>query len=257
MKKPATKQAKKSAPKKQNRRRRGNKTKNVREYASMSCVRSLTFINSNTLYFFNAIQLSDFTRAVTVASAYQKYRMSGVTLTIKPNQDSYTTVAAGAPQKPNLYYMIDKSGSIPTAVTLEALKQMGAKPFALDEHPFPITWKPAVLTADQNSAGTVSASQYKVSPWLSTNANPTGGAWTPSAIDHQGIKIYIEQTGATTAYNLEIEVQFEFCKPLLPALGAIAGTPLQYATLDASPDGVEGGSDGISIPFGVTGPMGY
>ena len=34
--------------------------------------------------------------------------------------------------------MIDKAGAIPTNITLEGLKQMGAKPQALDEKPVPM-----------------------------------------------------------------------------------------------------------------------
>lgn len=223
--------------------------KDVPELASCSVSRTLIGVTSNTMYFLNNIQLSDFARAVLIAQGYQKFRMTGVTLMIKPNMDAFSTVAAGQPQKPYLYYQIDKSGSIPTTITLEALKQMGSKPYALDENTRRITWKPAVLTADQDTVGTLLASQYKVSPWLSTNNTPTGVAWTPSTIDHQGIKFFIEQVGAVTTFNLELQVQFQFAKPLLPALSQINGTPLQYAVADASPDGIEGGADGLTIPL--------
>lgn len=231
-------------------RRRAGKVRNVNDYASLSVTRSLTQVNSGQLYFFNDIQLADFQRAVQVAQGYQKFRISGVTLMIKPNLDSYISVAAGSPQKPYLYYMIDKSASIPLNVTLEGLKQMGAKPIALDERPVKMTWKPAVLTADALSPVAIGPSQYKVSPWLSTNANTLNpGAWVPSSVAHQGIKFFIEQVGQLTQFNLEIQLQFEFAKPLLPALAAISGTSLTYAEIDASPDGIVGGSDGMSIPL--------
>lgn len=228
--------------------RKGRKVRNIAEKATLSCVRTLAQSVTNQTYVFDNIQLGDFQRAVQVAQAYQRFRMTGVKVTFKPAYDNYSQ--ATPLQKPNLYYIIDKSGSIPDNFTLEGLKQSGARPVAFDEKPIHVMWKPSVLNETLNAAGAGSASGYKVSPYLATNGNATNpGAWIPSTVAHLGLKWYMEQGGGNTTINVEIEVQFEFTKPVWPALAAAAALPMVYAKLDASPDGVEGGTDGITIPL--------
>lgn len=245
---------KKTAPKtKRPMKKRQFKSKtNTGDFASCSVVRSLVPAQMNAMYSVDNIQLADFQRAVAISQNYQHYRISGVRITYKPSYDTFNN-ALGAPplQKPNLYYMIDKAGAIPDNVTLEGLKQMGARPVRFDEKPVSVTWRPSVLTEDLNTAGAASATQYKVSPWLSTNANATNpGVWAPSRVAHQGLKWYIEEFSASvTAVQWEIELQFQFKKPLFPSLSAIPSKTMEYAVIDQSPDGVEGGSDGITIPL--------
>jgi len=242
---------KKSAPRRRPVRRarkggvaRKSKT-NVSDFASRTVIRTLTPAQTNQNYSFTSFALQDFDAAVGIAKQYQHYRMTGITLRMKPAYDTYSQ--ATLLQKPNLYYIIDKAGAIPDNFTLEALKQSGARPFAFDEKPRAITWRPSVLTEDLNIAGAASATQYKVSPWLSTNGNATNpGAWVPSAVAHQGIKWYIEQAGGNSTVLLEVEIQFQFKKALYPLLSGTPSIGLTYATLDNSPDGVEGGSDGIT-----------
>lgn len=227
---------------------RKSKTRNVPDKASCSVTRTLAQAVTNQTYAFDAFQLADFGRAVSIAQNYQRFRMTGITVTWKPAYDTY---AQGGPlQKPNLYAMVDRSGSIPDNFTLEGLKQMGAKPRAFDERPLRVTWKPSVLGETLNTAGAASASGYKISPLLATNANATNpGVWAPSTVAHQGIKWYVEQQGGVSTINMEVEIQFEFFKPLFPQLAAAPALGLTYAKVDASPDGVEGGTDGITVPL--------
>lgn len=199
---------------------------------------------TNTMYQYNRFQLSDFPRAVNVAQAYQHFRITGITLTFKPAYDTFSS-ALGAAQKMNLYYMIDKADAIPTTVTLEGLKQMGVKPISFDEKPLRITWRPSVLTEDQNTALAGIGGAYKVSPWLTTNANPGApGLWLPSNVAHKGIYWYIEQPGANTTIYVEVELQFQYKKPLVQLLSGPSAVQGQYPALDYSPDGVVGGTDG-------------
>lgn len=230
-------------------RRQYKKRTNVAEYASLSCVRSLADANTNTMYTRSDFALADFPRAIAVARAYQFFRMKSVKLTWKPQYDTYSAGLSGL-SKPSLYYMIDKGASIPTGTTLEGLKNMGAKPRTFDEKPISVTWTPAVLTTSQSLLGDV-ASQYKLSPWLNTNSTPDSASWNPSLIQHNGIFWWMySQSVPTVAYSMEVEIQFEFKKPLLdrPMTTTLAVT-LPYAVMDASPDGIEGGSDGITIPI--------
>lgn len=231
------------------RRRVARKTTgNVKDMASLSCRRTLAPGVGNQMYSFDEITLASFDRAVQVAEAYQRYRITGVTVTWKPSFDTYST--ATAQQKPNLYALVDKSSSLPDNVTLESLKEAGARPRALDEKPISVTWKPSVLQDNLVAGGGAIASGYRLSPILSTNDRPTGsGSWTPSRIAHGGLKWYLETPGAVQNVEMEIEVQFQFFKPMFTALSATPAMGISYSVLDASPDGVVGGTDGITIPI--------
>jgi len=241
-------------------RRRGGgraRARNVRDVASLSENRTFTATGggafvANQMYTLLNTTLQQFNRASTVAQGYQFYRIKRIALKVKPQFDTFIQ-ASNSYGKAKLYYMFDKAGAIPSTATLEMLKQMGAKPHNLDEKPITIAWAPAVLTADLTNSAPVSTqpSQYKISPWLSTSDTVIGTLWNPSSVDHLGVYWYVESTsyGGTGGmpYQVDVEVQFEFKKPLIVSQGtttpAIACVP---AVLDRSPDGVEGGSDGIT-----------
>jgi len=229
---------------------------NVPDKASLSVKRTIVgpgpgnrpFV-VNTMYDAHNIALIDYQRAINVANAYQFFRIKKVAVTLKVGYDTYQA-GAGAATRPNLYYMVDKSQSIPATVTLEALKQMGARPHQLDNKPFSITWAPSVLTEQQTAAGPVPA-KYMVSPWLNTN-NANLGAFVPSQVPHNGLYWYVQMDatgGVEYQYTAEIEVQFEFKKPLWT--GSLSATPsrgIAYAVTNSSPDGIEGGAD--ELPLG-------
>lgn len=225
---------------------RRNTTRNVVDKASCSVVRTLTPGSTNTMYSFDAFQLKDFDRAVQIAQGYQLYKMTGVKVTWKPEYDSFIPGGGGGATKPYLYHMVDKAGSIPDNVTLEALKQAGARPRAFDEKPISVTFKPAVLNAVLNTVAGSTYGGYRVSPLLSTNQNATTpGAFQPSAIAHQGLKWYIDTAGGQLNIIMEVEVQFQFFKPLWSSLQSVPAKGLSFAVLNDSPDGIEGGNDGI------------
>lgn len=237
--------------------------RSVPDKASCSEVRTLAPANANQIYAFTTFALSDFTRAAGIAQYYQRFRMVGVKVTWKPNFDTFALNAA-APgtgyQKANVYYIVDKTASLPNNITLEGLKAAGAKPHALDEKPIFARWRPAVLEENlaggQGAGGFSGPSGFQLSPWLSTNqAANNPNVWNANDTSHQGIKFYIEQPGnggaqAATQFLMEVECEFEFTKPMIGNLyGAGEAIGLQYAVIDRSPDGVEGGSDGITIPI--------
>lgn len=251
---------KRVAPKRRKAPRRKARSTNVPEYASLSETRSLvvpvTGLVYNSMFALMNTQLSDFTRAPIVASAYQHYRIKNVKLTLKPSFDTFSSEATVGYGKPFLYYMIDKAGAIPNTVTLEGLKGMGAKPRALDEKPITISWAPSVLNQVMTVSGAAPQSQgsaYKISPWLNTSSQTVNSAWAPSQVDHLGIYWYVvapSYSATNNTYQIDIEVQFEFKKPLLSrAVGLTPATAVSLAVLDASPDGIEGGNDGITIPL--------
>lgn len=206
-------------------RKRGFRpARNVAEYASCSVTQWIGQVTTaNAMYNLRNIALGQFARAVQVAKAYQHYRIKKVMLEFKPAFDTFTPGAypAGSNlQVPYLIYMIDKSGSIPTNVDSTALGQMGAKPIRFDDKTIKVSWRPSVLTQTYGQAN--AQSQYKVSPWLSTNANAMNpGLFVPSDIDHLGIFWKVDRAGVLPAgieeytYEVRITVEFEFKKPLV------------------------------------------
>lgn len=240
-------------------RRMMRRVKNgVPEWASLS-VRDSAFNGvdvsgnylTNTMYAFNQIRLSDFRRAVQVAAAYQFYRIKQVKITLKYPYDTYQA-GANAAARPNLYFMIDKGGVLPTTSTLLTLKNAGARPFAIDNKPFTITFSPAVLQeVNENAAGGGQVPTFKrVAPWLNTNQSPfSPGAFVPSDVCHNGVYWFVEQlNGGNLKYLIDIEVQFQFKKPLWTAVSNnVEAVQVRIGKPDNSRDGVEGGIDHVGL----------
>lgn len=199
------------------------------------------FSNLNT-------QLADFPRAAQIAQGYQQFRISNIKMRFKSPFDTY--LSGGASQKPYFYYMLDKTGSIPDTITVEGLKNMGAKPRAFDEKAITISWTPTVLTnvGVNNALTPPLGNQNKpiVSPWLSTSQNPQSPTWTANNVDHLGIYYIAVGTGLQGSYDVDVEVQFQFRKPCLATLtGATHATQVEYAQINTSVDGIVGGPDGV------------
>lgn len=204
--------------------RRYKAPRNVPEMASCSVTQWIN-VNTvaNTMYSLRTIALSQFPRAVQVANAYQHYRIKKVTLEFKPSFDTFTpTSGAGVLQVPYLIYLIDKSGSVPTTVGSNDLGQMGARPIRFDDKTIKVAWRPSVLTETFGQAN--AQSQYRISPWLSTNGNALNpGGFVPSDIDHLGIFFKVDRPGVLPAgvaeytYEVRITCEFQFKKPLVQA----------------------------------------
>lgn len=209
-----TKQPKQTKPKsKVMKPRRFRAARNVPDFAQLSETFDLTALTANIMYQKRDFTLNGNPRAQAVAAAYQHYRIKKITMKFKPQIDTY--IAGGPGTVPNLHYMIDKSGSIPTNSTLAALKSMGAKPIRFDDNNITVSWRPSVLTDTATAPGVSGQSQYRISPWLSTNANALQpGVFSPSSVDHLGLFWYVEQSGAATGYTIEVTVEFQFKKPL-------------------------------------------
>lgn len=203
-------------------RRRGFKpARNVPELASCSVNQWINQVtNANIVYNMRNISLQQFARAASIAQNYQHYRIKKVTLEFLPSQDTFAPIAgAGTVQVPYLTYLIDKSGSVPTAVDGPTLRQMGAKPVRFDDKKITVSWRPSVLTETFGQAN--AASQYRISPWLSTNLNALQpGVFVPSDIDHLGIFWKVDRNGVLPAgvaeysYEVRITAEFQFKKPL-------------------------------------------
>jgi len=206
-------------------RRRGFRpARNVSEYASCSVSQWIQRPTvANTTYDIRNVALSQFARAVQVAKAYQHYRIKKVTMEFKPAYDTFAPQNLPAGQNlqvPYFFHIIDKSGSVPTNIDVAAMRQMGAKPIRFDDKTIKVAWRPSVLTQTYGQANT--QSQYKISPWLSTNANALNpGVFQPSDIDHLGLFWRVDRNGVLPpgfeeyTYDVQITVEFEFKKPLI------------------------------------------
>lgn len=239
--------AKSKKPSKGKGKSRAKRSSNVPEYASCSVKRTLTAPGggnffTRVLYSLLDTSLDQFPRAVQVAGAYQHYRIKKIALTFKPPYDTFQE--GGVSTKPRLYWMIDKSGTIPTNIALEGLKGMGARPQDLDEKNIVVSWAPSVLEANMDVVPNSIASKYKISPWLATNNGPVQpGVFVPSTVDHLGLYWYVDQLAGNPQYQVEVEVQFQFKKPLTDILSAVEAQKATFAVINNSPDGVVGGSD--------------
>lgn len=208
-------------------RRRFRPAKAVPDKASLTENYNLTYPTqtgwaANQMYVKRDFAMNNVPRGAAVALAYQHYRIKKITVFFRPQVDTFVGGGAvGGYTAPNLYYMIDKSGSLPSNVSIAALKSMGAKPHRLDEQTFAVSWRPSVLinTVDAGTAGV--NSQYKISPWLSTNENALNpGVFNASSVDHLGLFWYLETTGASTLqYTVEAVLDIEYKKPLNATLG--------------------------------------
>lgn len=224
-------------------RRRFHRARGVAEWASatesvaLSNITGLAY-NMNQVYGLNGTQLSQFlSRAVPIAKAYQHYRIKRIKLEFKPQVDTFfpdVGVVGTGFLVPNMFYMINKSGSIPANPSVDNLRSMGAKPIRFDEKTINVAWRPSVLQENAGVLGDV-GSGYKISPWLSTNANANApGAWVASSVNHLGIYWAVSRPGtlpvgvAELTYDIQITCEFQFKKPLVQ----VAGTQplaLEYA----------------------------
>lgn len=167
--------------------------------------------------FIRNLRLADpvFDRSQTVASAYQQYRVKYIKLTFRPSADTFPAVAGnGIPQ---LYFMYDKSNSIPTNADADTFFSMGAKPRRMDDKNLVYAWKPTVLNTSLGQAGVTTSADLMTRPWLSTNDNAQnpGAVWAPSSIAHLGCVFYVTKINPADAleYSLDVEVVFQFRKP--------------------------------------------
>lgn len=182
---------------------------------------------TNFIYGLYNFSLTTCDRAVRVAKAYQLYRISKVEIKFKPK---YDTFIAGATQaaKGYLYYIVDRTGSMYNSNTnFNSLRDAGARPLVFDEKTRTVSFAPAILNqvldAGTNVPPPTPFAQYKVSPWLTTNAYnlQSGQPWEPNSTDHLGISFGVETEGPLQySYDVDIVIHYQFKKPRNESTGA-------------------------------------
>lgn len=134
----------------------------------------------------------------------------------KPLSDTFT--AGGTANLPYLYFQYDKSGALQGTLTATGFEEMGTKAVRLDDKTVVRKWKPSVLTGQ--SAPSVFATQFKISPWLPTWV----GATENNQVKHYGACFYISKQNPADAtdYDVDIILNVQFRKPLVvPTEGAV------------------------------------
>lgn len=242
--------------KKQYRKRAANKKYNSGDFARIQVLLPTELpINAtgngqagspSSAYGFYNFALTNSTRATQIAQAYQEYRISKVEVTVKAAADTFVGLDVGtgaSPSIPYLYYMIDKTGTFESnGTTSQTLKTAGAKPIRLDDRTIKIQWKPAVEIGSSDAAGGPApvselAAAYKVSPWLTTNANAATSSlpWAPNSVDHMGLVLAAEQPRGpfpTTVASVSVRITYEFRKPLWYVAPPAPGFELKKIDMD-------------------------
>lgn len=170
---------------------------------------------NNNVWTMTDLTLASFTRAQQVAQSYQYYKLKYLELKILPGQDTFTPGSASA--KPYFYYQVDKGNTLPISLSQNQMRAMGCKPITLDEKPIVIRWKPGVSLSTEisTSTGATSAQMYRITPWLNCDENPQNGAFNPSQVVHNGIKVFAENDGASLTFRGTLTAHFAFKKPAI------------------------------------------
>lgn len=192
----------------------------------------------NTPYLINKAGITG-QRAPAIAKEFGLYRIANIKFTYRPLFDTYSSSLPGTGNSPNsvpsLYWKLNRYGDFPAAFAGDYMRALGAKPNRLDDKNVVISYKPNILTAQNNLAGTTTAG-VKLTPWLSTDDTPNDNLFTLSTAQHQGHTLFVEGGGAGTALGtcclMDVQVVYEFKNPRLVAsssssVGGVQSPPAQ------------------------------
>lgn len=227
---PARLARRKSAPRRRAAVRRSRipraprKAFNQPEWASCTEVLRGQVLTTNTMYGPSINQLSQYKRAIQIGGGYQEYRITGVTYKFTPRFDTFiaNTDIAQALSVPYMYHMVDRAGVVKPGASLAQLQAMGATPKRFDDKTVVVKYKPGVLNSVESSLpGAVNYTRPMISPWLATMNDPTSPLYNPSTVQHRGLWFILDAKGlpgdGAYEYDVDIEVNFQFRKPLFPS----------------------------------------
>lgn len=208
--------------------RRGLKSGNVPDVASLSETVDYGALDTGSPYSFNDVQLAQFARATMVARGYQFYKIRRVTFNVQPLLDTFAS--GGTTQMPYLYWIINRTGNGFPALNKQWFLDNGAKGIRFDDKTVKISYTPAIVV-DAVEAGVPGvgnqANLPKLSPWLTTNRDSFASVWNPSQVSHCGhfMAIYSEG-GLAMKYRVTLTIEISFKKPLatppIPGVGDAA-----------------------------------
>jgi len=202
-------------------RRRMNKRVGAsNETASCKELYSLRGMSSNTPYSDVEQNLGFYKRASAIAANYQFFRIKHIKYKFIARYNTFqaTTAEANAFPIPLFYNRIDKGGALPNTTSIGQLKAMGCRPIRFTKD-IMVSFAPGVsLVTDNNNNTAALPTKPLISPWLLTSRTVELPAWAPNDTDHKGLYWYMETPAlpgdGTYEYDCEVEVMFEFKKPL-------------------------------------------
>jgi len=172
----------------------------------------------------NGILSSASSRVQDIARNYQEFRITRMTVRVKPLYDTYIEGTSGSLGAPQLYFYANRDGDTPNGVV--GMRQQGINPVSLaKDGNKTLSLKPSVVLAGQAGANII-----RTSPWLNTNVdNEINGVYSGNSTPHYGCVIYIDTLGTADPANiatLEVELSFEFRRPQYAPTDATGTTPV-------------------------------
>lgn len=218
------KQVRKSKPRRKMMRKRRGGIRNANRMGGPNTCKvietvPLQVVNLNTPYLYIKSGITG-ARASAIAKEFGLYRIAKIIYTHRPLFDTYSSSLPGIGNSPNsvpcLYWKMNRYGDYPAAFNGDYMRAMGSKPLRLDDRNVSFSYKPNILTLQDNAAG-ASAAGVKITPWLSTDDTPQDNLFTLSTADHFGHVLYVEGGGAGNgqgaACTLDIKIVYEFKNP--------------------------------------------
>jgi len=159
-------------------------------------------------------------RPQAIAPNFGLYRIAKMMFKYKATSDTFVSNAAfvggaGAVTVPHLYWKMNRFADAPAAFTAQNLRDLGARPFRLDDKTVTVAYKPNILTAI--ASGGSDSGQLKMTPWLNTDTAPDNAAFAVSTTDHYGHFFIIDcatnGNGATPVATVDISIVYEFKNP--------------------------------------------
>jgi len=207
------------------------------ETASCKELYSLRGMSSNTPYSDVEQNLGFYKRAQAIGQNYQFFRIKHIKYKFIARYNTFqaTTAEANAFPIPLFYSRIDKGGALPSTTSIGQLKSMGCRPIRFTKD-IVVMFKPGVSIVTDNNANTAALpTMPKTSPWLLTGRTVEQAVWAPNDTDHKGLYWYMETAAlpgdGTYEYDCEVEVMFEFKKPLGEVADANAQPAVKASTL--------------------------
>lgn len=186
------------------------------------------------------------TRPQAIAPNFGLYRIAKMMFKYKATSDTFVSNpafigGAGAVTVPHLYWKMNRFADLPAAFTAQNLRDLGAKPFRLDDKTVTVAYKPNILLSSA-SAGTDSG-QLKMTPWLNTDSAPDTGAFVLSTTHHYGHFFIIDCStngnGATPVATVDITIVYEFKNPRTNWSSSESGAPEVRRLADSLTSGVQ------------------
>lgn len=172
-------------------------------------------------------------RPQSIAPNFGLYRIAKLIFRYKPQADTFVSNptafgGAGAATVPQLYWKMNRFADAPAAFTAQNLRDLGARPFRLDDKNVTVAYKPNILTSI--ISGGSNSGQLKMTPWLNTDDAPDTPGFVVSSTQHYGhffiIDCVTNGSGQQPVAQVDITIVYEFKNPRTQ-WGSVSAAPSQ------------------------------